>query len=405
MKKRTLIAMALSVMLSASILAGCSADDSSSTGSSTSEGSSANSSSEASSDSTTGSGTVAITDNADTFDPGEEVIYEGEGTVYFAIPDSSISRWPNFDVPAIEKWLAVYAPNCELEVLDAEGDTQKQLQQIESAITSGCDFMIYAAADEASAAGALAALNESEIPFCALAHTPYGGDVPIMVTAPFPTIAQSYLDYMEENLLADATEPVKVACIWGAQGAAFYTELTETYYATLDQWEEEGKIEIVYEADTNGWTASVSAPVAEQMLTSTGGDVDVIITMNDDLMTGIVSVLVDQGELEGKTLLGGCDCTVEGLARVQEGIQAADSLPNYDEQGKMVAWIAAKWMNDGECPYDRVDRIFDNESENGIPQICISTILITEENFQEEVIDKGVATEEEIEQIAQTLRG
>lgn len=403
MKKRTLFALSLSCVLAASALVGCGGN--SGGASSSGASSKAASASDASSaDSGSTSGTVAVTDNADTFDPGNEVIYEGDGTICFAIPNSSISRWPKFDVPALEKWIDVYAPNCTLNVLDAQGDTQKQLQLIESAITSGCDFMIYAPADESSSSGALQALNEAEVPFCALAHTPYGGDVPMMITLPFPTIAQSYLDYLEENILPKAEDTVKVALIWGQTGAVFYDELKETYHKTLDQWETDGKVKIVYEADTNDWTASSSAPVAEQMMTSTGGDVDVVITMNDDLITGIVSVLKDQGELEGKVILGGCDCTVEGLARVQEGLQTADSLPNYDEQAKYVIWVAAKWLNDGACPYDRVDRIFDNKSENGIPQICIPTILITQDNFQEEIIDKGVATEADIEKVAQTMR-
>ncbi len=403
MKKRTLIALALSGMLAASALVGC-GGNSGGAASSSASSKSASTSDASSADSGSATGAVAVTDNADTFELGDEVIYEGEGTICFAIPNSSISRWPKFDVPAMEKWIDVYAPNCTLSVLDAEGDSQKQLQLIESAITSGCDFMIYSPADESSASGALQALNEAEVPFCALSHTPYGGDVPMMITAPFPTIAQAYLDYLEENILPDAKDAVKVALIWGAQGSPFYDELKETYHESLDQWEKDGKVEIVYEADTNDWTASSSAPVAEQMMTSTSGDVDVVITMNDDLITGIVSVLKDQGELEGKVILGGCDCTVEGLARVQEGLQAADCLPNYDEQAQYVIWVAATWMNDGECPYDRVDRIFDNQSENGIPQICVPTVLITQDNLQEEVIDKGVATEADIEKIAQTLR-
>ena len=73
-------------------------------------------------------------------------------------------------------------------------------------------------------------------------------------------------------------------------------------------------------------------------------------------------------------------------------------------EAKYVAWIAATWMETGECPYDRVDRIFDNDSENGIPQICVPNILITQDNLQEEVIDKGIASAEDIEQIAQTYR-
>ena len=398
-KMQKLLALLLAVLLIGSLfLTGCSSDDgaadSQDSGSNDGAATSDGDTSDGASDDAAASGTEASGD----------VIYDGEGTVYFAIPDSTISRWPKFDAPMIEKWLKVYAPNLSFEVLDAEGDAQKQLQQIEGAITSGCDFLVYAPAEELSAAGALQLLNEENIPFCALSHTPYGGDCQLMVTMPFPDIAELYLEYMEENILPAADGVVKIGCIWGATGSPFYNELSETYHATLDQWAEEGKVEIVFEADTNDWTAASSAPVAEQMLTQTGNDVDVVISMNDDLLTGIVSVLEEQDLIGEVVLLGGCDSTVEGLARVQEGWQAADVLPDYDTQAKTVAEICATWLRDGKCPSDMADRTFDNNSENGLPQVLIPALLITQDNLKAEIVDAGVATQEAIDEVAKTLQ-
>lgn len=367
-------------MMSAVLLSGCSSTGDSNTDSA--EGDSATPASTASGD----------------------VIYDGSAKIYFAIPDGTISRWLKFDAPMIEKWLKTYAPNCSFEVLDAEGDAQKQLQQIEGAITSGCDFLIYAPAEELSAAGALQVLNEEGIPFCALAHTPYGGNCEMMVSMPFPSIAEQYINYMEENILPNADGPVKVACIWGATGSPFYNQLKETYHATFDTWADEGKIEIVFEADTNDWTAASSAPVAEQMLTQTGNDVDVVISMNDDLLTGIVSVLEEQNLIDSVTLLGGCDSTVEGLARVQEGWQAADVLPDYDTQAKTVAEVCSKWLRDSKCPSDMAEGTFDNDSENGLPMIYVDPLLITPDNIQSDVIDIGVTTQEAIDEVAKTLK-
>lgn len=333
-----------------------------------------------------------------------DAIYDGSGTVYFAIPDGTISRWPNFDTPFIQKWLKAYAPNMEFKVLDAEGDAQKQLQQIEGAITSGCDFLVYAPAEELSAAGALQLLNDEGIPFCALSHTPYGGKCEMMISMPFPSIAEQYLNYMEENILPNADGVVKIAGIWGATGSPFYNQLKDTYHETLDKWAAEGKVEIVFEADTNDWTAASAQPVTEQMLTQTGNDVDVIISMNDDLLTGVVAVLEEQGMVHDVTLLGGCDSTVQGLARVQESWQAADVLPDYETQAKTVAEVCAKWLRDGKCPADMAEGTFDNDSPDGLPMIYIDPLLITKDNIKAEIVDKGVTTQESIDEVAKTLK-
>lgn len=226
----------------------------------------------------------------------------------------------------------------------------------------------------------------------------------MMISMPFPSIAEQYIKYMEDNILPNAEGTLKVACIWGATGSPFYNELKETYHATFDAWADEGKIEIVFEADTNDWTAASSAPVAEQMLTQTGNDVDVVISMNDDLLTGIVSVLEEQNMIDSVTLLGGCDSTVEGLARVQEGWQAADVLPDYDTQAKMVAEVCSKWLRDGQCPSDMAEGKADNDSENGLPMIYVDPLLITQDNLQSDVIDVGVTTQEAIDEVAKTLK-
>lgn len=383
---RKLSALLLALCMAAALLAGCSGGKSGS-------------------DSNSGSGSSSAPPAASTQGASGDVIYDGDGTVYMAITDSRIARCLSFDVPFVEKWLNIYAPNVELKVIDPLGDNQKQLQQIEGAVASGCDFLVYMPCDEYSAAGALNFLNSEEIPFCSLAHTPFGGNVPMFVTMPFPSIAQQYVDYMENEILPDAGGPLKIAGIWGAQGFLFYDQLLGVYSEAFERWEREGKVEVVFEADTNDWSANPAVPVAEQMLTQTGNDVDVIFTMNDDIMTGIVSVLKEQDIVEDVLLLGGCDSTVEGLARTQEGWQVADVLPNYEEQSKAVAKIAATYLATGEYPLDMANGATDNEFvEGGIPSVMVDALMITKDNIAEEIVGKGVTTQEAIDDVAKTLR-
>lgn len=375
-------------MMGSLLLSGCSGSSSGSAASSTPPAS---------------SGSAASTPAEST--PSGDVIFDGDGTVYMAITDSRIARCLSFDVPFVEKWLAVYAPNVELKVIDPMGDNQKQLQQIEAALSSGCDFLVYMPCDEYGAAGVLNLLNSEQVPFCSLAHTPFGGDVPMMVSMPFPSIAQQYVNYMETEVFPNADGPLKIAGIWGAQGFLFYDQLLAVYTEAFEKWESEGKAEVVFQADTNDWSANPAVPVAEQMLTQTGNDVDVIFTMNDDIMTGIVSVLKEQDMVDDVLLLGGCDSTVEGLARVQEGWQVADVLPNYEEQSKAVAKIAATYLATGEYPLDLANGATENEYvEGGIPTVMVDALLITKDNIAEEIVAKGVTTQEAIDEVAKTLK-
>ena len=69
-----------------------------------------------------------------------------EGTVFYLMPNATTPRYPNSDAPAIEAALAELAPNLTLELLNAEGDPQQQVQQAETAISRGAVAIILTAA-------------------------------------------------------------------------------------------------------------------------------------------------------------------------------------------------------------------------------------------------------------------
>jgi D-xylose transport system substrate-binding protein len=346
---------------------------------------------------------VAPKETSSAPDTSSEAIYDKPAKVYFSIPDSMIQRYLSFDAPALEKWLAVYAPNATLTVLDAQSNPQNELSQIEAAVSAGMDYLVYIAADSQSATGVLDLMKEENISFHAMAHTAFGGPVPHMLTMPFPTIAEQYVKYMEENILSnDIGRPYNVAYIKGAPGALFTTQLDEVYQEAFNKWGD--KINIVYENEVNGWTAKDSQPVAEQALTKTQNNVDIFISMNDDLLTGITAALVEQG-LQGKVhLIGGCDVTLEGVARVQAEWQVGDVTPDYDEMGRLSAELCATVLA-GKDTSHLVNGTEDNKFvEGGVPTIFVEPVFVTKDTIKKDLIDTGIYTQEEIDQAAANMK-
>ncbi|MBR5471636.1 MAG: substrate-binding domain-containing protein [Oscillibacter sp.] len=337
--------------------------------------------------------------------PSGDVIFDGEATVYFMYPDSATPRWETFDGPFIQEYLSKYAPNVEMKMVDAEGDAQKQLQQVEAAISSGCDFMIFIPAEEEQAAGSVNVLNAEGVPFASMCHTPFGAEVPIFMTMPFDMIAKAYVDYMEENIISDASGyPYKIAYI-GGPDSNFYYELSAVYEEAFKRWESEGKAEVVFNVQTDSWSAASAQGPAEQMLTQTGNDIDIVITNNDDLNAGVLAALNEQGLVGDVHVLGGCDVTMQGLAHVQEGWQEGDIMPDYETMGATMAKIVATYLATGEYPMDLVNSSTNNNFMNdGIPTISIPALLITKDNMKELIVDMGVASQADIDAIANTLK-
>ena len=332
-------------------------------------------------------------------------IFADAATVYFFYPDSATPRWENFDGPIIQKYLAEFAPNVEMKWVDAQGDAQKQLQQVEAAVSAGCDFAILIPAQEEQAAGTVNVLNNEGIPFASMCHTPFGANCPIYITMPFYDIAEAYVAYMEENILNDESGyPYKIAYI-GGPDSNFYTQLSEVYNKAIDKWTAEGKAELIFSAQTDNWASADAQKVCEQMLTQAGNDVDIIITNNDDLNAGCLAALNDQGLVGKVHVLGGCDVTNQGLAHVQEGWQEGDIMPDYDTMGKMMATIVATYLATGEYPTDLCNSTTDNNfMDGGIPTINVPALLITKDNMKELVVDAGVTSQADIDAIANTLK-
>lgn len=66
-------------------------------------------------------------------------------------------------VPAMEEYAAAH--NVELQTVDGEGNSQKQLDQIKNAVTQGVDGIIYQPADAAATPPVVNYLKESGVPF------------------------------------------------------------------------------------------------------------------------------------------------------------------------------------------------------------------------------------------------
>ena len=88
--------------------------------------------------------------------------------------------------------------NVKLEMLVAEGDAQKQNEQIETLIAMDVDYIICGLVDSTSIVTAIEACNDAGIPFMSVNRTPKGGEVAFNVSA------DNYeLTYRATKLIAD----------------------------------------------------------------------------------------------------------------------------------------------------------------------------------------------------------
>lgn len=359
---------------------------------------------------------MTVADDATREDKGEvqadidqdedNTIIEEPLKISMIIPDGKIARYLKFDAPYFKQYMSAYAPNSEIQIVDSEGDQQKQLQQVEAAIANDADAVVLLPVDSNNAGGMLTTLHDENVLTLTYAHEGYGGPVDFHCSTPFTTIGENHAQHMDKTMRNNPKdEPYKVAMIWGEPGFAFYDDLKSIYSNYLEQWEKDGLVEVVYESDTEGWNATVSEPVATQMLTETQNDVDIILTMNDDLATGIISALNAQGLAGDVLIYGGCDATLEGIARVQAGWQITDISPDYEQTANAAAQLIAYTLAGEELPDGLINGTFDNSYvQGGVPTAYIDSLLVTKDNLKDLIVDTGIYTQEQIDEIANNMK-
>lgn len=320
---------------------------------------------------------------------------ELSGPIYALVPNSTTSRWAQFDIPNWTAALAAQAPGTELRVLNANGDMQTQIAQAESALASGAAGIILVAVDPPRSASILAKAEADGVPVVTYAQDPGPGPVTYHVSVPFADIGEKQAEYMVANLPEE--KPVKLALMLGDPKFAFYTEQMRGFDKYLQPFIADGRVEIVCRADAMGWLASNAQRNMEQCLTKTNNDVDGVVVMNDDQGGGVIAALAAQDLAGVVPVYGGYDATLEGIQRVLAGWQAADMSPPYKGMAEAAVTLMLSAARGEEAPEGLVNGTWDNGfTEGGVPARLEPNVFISSDNIQETVIGAGLYTKEQL---------
>jgi len=269
--------------------------------------------------------------------PGADSEGDAPQRVFFLVPNATTPAWPTYYMPAVQAAFEEYLPNVELITDTADNDSAKQLSQVEAAIAQQAAAVIISPPNPAQAGAALAKLAAADIPAIAYLNDPIGGPVNSYVWVDFKTIGEYWGQWLLDNLSEGDGDPIQLAAIYGDPTFEVYHLWLEGIQPALDQLVDEGRVEIVCEADSTGWDPSVAQQAMEQCLTKTGNQVDVTLAMNDSTSDGIWAALKAQGLNGTVQMIGGHDGSLTAIQRVLVGDQVGTFHPDGVQLGEATA--------------------------------------------------------------------
>jgi D-xylose transport system substrate-binding protein len=168
--------------------------------------------------------------------------------VYMLLPNTTTVRFVTQDGPKFKAAMERVSPGTQVTVQNAEGDANKQVQQVETAISGGADAIVLVAADPFIAGGALQKAQQAKVPVILYDHDAHGGEAKAQVVFNSLSVGQDQ-GRDAAKLFGDGTpaQPKVIARIYGNQGDYGTTKYKQGQDQFLEPLIKAGKIKVACE--------------------------------------------------------------------------------------------------------------------------------------------------------------
>jgi D-xylose transport system substrate-binding protein len=343
---------------------------------------------------TSGSSTAADSSAATSSGGGAAPVSDATGTVTFLLPNTTTTRFVEHDAPAFVAAMKELAPGVTVDIQNAEGKSDLQLNQAETAINSGTKVIVLTAADPSLSGAVLARAAEANIPVVGYEHEALDGPLYTQVIFDPYKVGEAQGSYFAEHLPAGTDGKVTIGRIYGNNGDNYTIQDLAGQNSQMQPLIDSGQVEVACEDYATGWDPAAAQQLAEQCLTKTGNQLDAIVAMNDGTASGAIAALTGQGLAGQIPVYGGQDANLEALKFILQGQQTSTVFKNYAIEGRTAAQVALAALTGQAPPADLINAEFDNHAVKA-PAAYLDVESIDIDNMQT-VVDAGLYTKDQL---------
>ena len=385
--KRKLLAVAMTLAMTAGMLAGCSG------------GSKAP---ETKAPETTTTAAAAETTKAAETTAAETKTEKKDGVLIgVAMPTKDLQRW-NQDGANMKKELEAAGYKVDLQY--ASNDVQTQVSQIENMISNGCKMLVIASIDGSSLGEPLSQAKSMGIPVIAYDRLIMNSDaVTYYATFDNYRVGQKQGEYLVQTLGLDQTkEPKKIELFTGDPAdnncKFFFGGAMDVLQKYIDEKQlvvKSGQTAFEQVATAN-WDSEKAQNRMDTIIAgnySDGTDLDAVLCSNDSTALGVENALASS--YTGKyPIITGQDCDIANVKNMIQGKQAMSVFKDTRTLATQVVKMVDSVMQGGKA------EINDTKSyDNGtgiIPTYLCDPVVVTVDNYKEMLITSGYYTEDQL---------
>lgn len=329
---------------------------------------------------------------------------EEELTVGISMPTQSAERWID-DGDNMVNQLEDLGYETILQY--GEDDVQNQVSQIENMITRGVDYLVIAAIDGSALTDVLETAASQDIKVVAYDRLLMNTDqVDYYVTFDNFGVGVIGAEYIEEELeLADGKGPYNIELFGGSPDDNNAVINYEGYMSVFQDYIDNGQLVVpsgqtdFNQIATLRWDAATAQERMDNLLSAhyTDTKLDAVFSPYDPISLSLISSLKGIGygtEEQPLPVITGQDANISSIKSIIAGEQDSTIFKDTRLLGDSTVEVIEAMKNDEEIEVDDTET-YDNGNKV-VPTILEEPVIVDESNYQEELIDSGYYTEDEL---------
>jgi D-xylose transport system substrate-binding protein len=303
----------------------------------------------------------------------------------FSIEAMKGERWQT-DLNSFE----VRAKQLGAEVIsaDADGDDDRQFQQVKDMIKAGIKVLVLLPKDTTMANRMVDAAKSANVKVISYDRLVMNSDVDLYVSFDRLEIGRM----QAENLVKNAPRGNYVL-IAGSPSAEDAKTLHDAQMSVLQPHIDRGDIKVIADGYTKDWLPSEAYLFMLKAIDSTQGNIAAVLASNDGMAGGAIQALREHN-LAGKVAVSGQDADLAAVICIAQGTQTMTVYKSVVNEAERAAEEAVR-LAKGEKTHA------DGTISNGkikVPTIMLKPVLVTKDNIKTTVVKDGFQTLKSINQ-------
>ena len=274
----------------------------------------------------------------------------------------------------------------DVNVQDAGADAEEQISQIEYFISKQVDVIVVIARDCGVLSDVIQEAHNAGIPVISYDRMINNADTDLYISFDNRKVGE----IMAQALVEALPQGGDIFMIQGPLSDNNVYMLKDGFDDTI----KDTNLNVVYEANCDGWTAELAVGYVEEALEKYP-HVKGIMCGNDDIASQVVQVLAEN-QLAGDVVVVGQDGDLAACQRIVEGTQYMTAFKSIEDLAREAAKYAVeigsgKEVSELEGVTEEV-----NDGTYDIPARVLNPTAVTRENIDEVIIDGGFHRRDEV---------